>query len=184
MLSHVCFNKYFFHFSSLVWLCLLADALQQALQELESRRVSANNNLLVYLSCHHAYFCSSHLMSWFICDVERSPAEDVGFEFVVFNATRVVDVDHLEEWVDVLALNGDFKFGDEVRHFINSQVSTLIQIEVVKDLAKECLILAGKFENASFDFAEEVRDSLLGDLGVLFFRNLPDTLHHADKVFV
>jgi hypothetical protein len=64
-----------------------------------------------------------------------SLAKDVGFEFVVFNATAVVFVDDLEEGVNVLSLNGNLKFGDEVCHFVDGKVTALVQIEIVEDLS-------------------------------------------------
>lgn len=63
-------------------------------------------------------------------------------------------------------------------------MSTLVEVEVVEDLAEEGGVSSGKFEYASFHFSEEVRDGLLGDLRVLFFGYLPGRFHHADEVLV
>ena len=115
---------------------------------------------------------------------KRSLAEDVGFEFVVFNSSAVVFVDDLEEGVDVLSLNGNLELCDEVCHFVDGQVTTLVQIEIVEDLFKESRVALGKLKDAGFDFAKEVGDGLLGNLGVLFFRALPGRFHHADEVFI
>jgi hypothetical protein len=63
-------------------------------------------------------------------------------------------------------------------------VTTLVQIEIVEDLSKEGGVAASQFENARFDFTEEVGYGLLSNLGVLFFRDLPGGFHHAHEVFV
>ena len=110
--------------------------------------------------------------------------EDVGLKFIVFDSARVVDVDDLEEWVDVLSLNGDLKFCNQVGHLIDRKMSTLIQIEIVEDLLEEGWVTAGQFEDTALNLTEEVGDSLLGDLRVLFLWYLPGGLHHADEVLV
>lgn len=111
-------------------------------------------------------------------------AENVSLEFIVFDATCVVFVDHLEEGVYILPLDRDLKLGDEVSDFVNSEVTALVEVEVVEDLAEEGGVASGELENAGFHFAEEVRDGLLGDLRVLFLRDLPGGFHHADEVLV
>jgi len=117
-------------------------------------------------------------------DVVDSLAEDVGLELVVFNAARVVHVDDLEEGVDVLALNRNLELGNEVGHFVDGEVATLVQIEIVEDLSKEGGVAASQLENAGLDLTEKVRHGLLGDLGVLLLGHLPDGLHHADEVLI
>lgn len=67
-----------------------------------------------------------------------SLAKNVCFEFVVLNATRVVLVDDFEERVHVLALHGDLQLCDQVRHLVDCQEATLIQIEIVEDLLQKC----------------------------------------------
>jgi hypothetical protein len=119
-----------------------------------------------------------------ISESAGSLAENVGFEFFVFNSATVVFINNLEEGVDVLPLDRDLELGDEVGGFVNSEVAALVQIEIVEDLSKESRVTASQLENARLNFAEEVRDSLLGDLGVLFFGNLPGGFHHAYKVLV
>ena len=111
-------------------------------------------------------------------------AENVSLEFVVLDATGVVFVDHLEEGVYILPLDRDLKLGDEVSDFVNSEVTALVQVEVVEDLAEEGGVASGELENAGFDLTEEVGDGLLGDLRVLLLRDLPGGLHHADEVLV
>ena len=64
-------------------------------------------------------------------------SEDVGFEFFELDATGVVFVDYLEEWVDVLSFDGNLKFGDEVGYFVDCEVPALIQIKVIEDLLDE-----------------------------------------------
>lgn len=113
-----------------------------------------------------------------------SLAEDVGFEFVVFNSSAVVFVDDLEEGVNVLSFNGNLELGDEVSHFVDGEVTTLVQIEVVEDLSKESRVALGKLKDAGFDFTEEVGDGLLSNLRVLFFRDLPGRFHHANEIFI
>lgn len=113
-----------------------------------------------------------------------SLAENVGFEFVVFNSSAVVFVNNLEEGVDVLSLDGNLELGDEVSHFVDGKVTALVQIEVVEDLSKESRVALGKLKDAGFDFTKEMGDGLLGNLGVLFFRDLPSGFHHADEVLV
>ena len=63
--------------------------------------------------------------------------ENVGFKLVVFNSSRVVDIDHLEEWIDVLSFDGDLELGNEVGHLVDGEVAALIQIEIVEDLSQE-----------------------------------------------
>lgn len=89
--------------------------------------------------------------------------EDVLLEFIVFDATRVVGVDHLEEWVDELALDGDLQLSDQVCDLVDSEVATLVQVEVVEDLLKELRVLAGELPHARLNFAEQVGNSLLSD---------------------
>ena len=110
--------------------------------------------------------------------------ENVGFEFVVFDSSGVVHVHDLEEWVDVLSFDRDLKLRDEICHFVDCEVAALIQIEVIEDLLQEAWFAAGKFKHATLDFAEEMGNCLLGDLGVLLLRNLPGGLHHADEIFI
>ena len=113
-----------------------------------------------------------------------SLAENVGFEFVVFNSSTVVFVNNLEEGVDVLSLDGNLELGDEVSHFVDGEVTTLVQIEVVEDLSEESRVALGELKNAGFDFAEEVGHGLLGDLRVFLLRDLPGRFHHAHEVLV
>jgi len=63
-------------------------------------------------------------------------------------------------------------------------VTALVEVEVVEDLAEEGGVASGELKNAGFHFTEEVRDGLLGDLRVLFLRDLPGGFHHADEVLV
>ena len=63
-------------------------------------------------------------------------------------------------------------------------MTTLVQVEVIEDLAEEGRVTSSKLKNAGFDFTEEVRDGLLGDLGVLLLRDLPSRFHHANEVLV
>ena len=63
-------------------------------------------------------------------------------------------------------------------------MTALVQVEVVEDLAEEGGVTSSELKDAGFDLSEEVRDSLLGDLGVLLLRNLPSRLHHAHEVLV
>jgi len=63
-------------------------------------------------------------------------------------------------------------------------VTALVEVEVVEDLAEEGGVASGELENAGFHLTEEVRDGLLGDLGVFFFGDLPGRFHHADEVLV
>lgn len=110
--------------------------------------------------------------------------QDVLLKLVVLDAARVVHVDHLEEGVDKLALDGDLQLSDQVGHLVDGEVAALVQVEVVEDLLKELWVLAGQLPNAALNFAQEVGDSLLGDAGVLLLRNLPGGLHHANEVLV
>ena len=93
-------------------------------------------------------------------------------------------VDHLEEWVDVLSLDRDLKFCNKVGDLVNGQVTALIQIEIIEDLLQESWILSSQLEDARLNLAKQVRDGLLGDLGVLFFRDLPGRFHHSHEVLV
>jgi len=68
---------------------------------------------------------------------------DEGLELVVLNSSRVVLVDNLKEWIDVLSLDGDLQLGNEVGNLINGQVTTLVQIEIVEDFLEELWVLAG-----------------------------------------
>lgn len=52
--------------------------------------------------------------------------ENVGLELLVLNAAGVVGVDHLEEGVDVLALNTDLQLGNKVSYLVDGQVSALV----------------------------------------------------------
>jgi len=113
-----------------------------------------------------------------------SLAEDVCLELIIFDAASVVFVDHLEEGVDVFPLNGDLKFGDEVCDFIDGEVTTLVKVEIVEDLAEEGGVSAGKFKDAGLDLTEQVGDGLLGDLRVFLLGYLPGGFHHADEVLV
>ena len=110
--------------------------------------------------------------------------KNVALKFLVFNSTRVVDVDHFEEWVDVLPFDGNLKLCNQVGHLIDCEMSTLIQIEVIEDLLEEFWVAASQFEDTGLHFTEKMRDGLLGHCGVLLFWYLPCGLHHADKVFV
>jgi len=113
-----------------------------------------------------------------------SLAEDVCLELIIFDAASVVFVDHLEEGVDVFPLNGDLKFGDEVCDFIDGEVTTLVKVKIVEDLAEEGGVSAGKFKDTGLDLTEQVGDGLLGDLRVLLLGYLPGGFHHADEVLV
>lgn len=70
-------------------------------------------------------------------------SENVLLEFIVLDAARVVCVDNLEEGVDELALDGDLQLGNEIGDLVNSEVTALVQVEVVEDLLKELRVLAG-----------------------------------------
>ena len=78
--------------------------------------------------------------------------ENVSFKLFVFNSAGVVGVDNLEEGVDVLSLDRNLKLCNQVCHLINCKVSTLIQIEVAKDLLEEFWVTAGQFEDTGSDF--------------------------------
>ena len=111
-------------------------------------------------------------------------AENVALELSVFNAARVVCVDDLEEGVDELALDRNLQLGDQVGDFVDGEVAALVEVEVVEDLLEELRVLTGELPNARLNLAEEVRDGLLGDSGVLLLGNLPGGLHHGDEVLV
>ena len=99
--------------------------------------------------------------------------KDVSLKFFVLDSTRVVLVYNLEEWVDILSLNRNFQLSDEVGNFIDSKVTTLVQIEIVEDLFEEGRVLSGQLKDTSLNLAEQVGDCLLGDCGILFLWNLP-----------
>ena len=99
--------------------------------------------------------------------------KDVSLKFFVFNSTGVVLVYNLEEWVDILSFNRNLKLSDEVGNFIDSKVTTLVQIEIVEDLFEEGRVLSGQLKDTSLNLAEQVGDCLLGDCGILFLWNLP-----------
>lgn len=81
-------------------------------------------------------------------------AEDVSLKLFVFNATGVVGIDDLEEWVNVLALNGNLQFCDEVGYFINGEVATLVEVEVAENLAEEVGVFTCELPNAGSNFSE------------------------------
>ena len=110
--------------------------------------------------------------------------KDVSLKFFVLDSTRVVLVYNLEEWVDILSLNRNFQLSDEVGNFIDSKVTTLVQIEIVEDLFEEGRVLSGQLKDTSLNLAEQVGDCLLGDCGILFLWNLPGRFHHPYKVFI
>lgn len=110
--------------------------------------------------------------------------KNVGFEFIVFNSTRVVDVDHFEEWVDVFPFDGNLKLCNQVGHLIDCEMSTLIQIKVIEDLLEEFWVAASQFEDTSLYFTKKMGDGLLGHCSVLLLWYLPGGLHHANKVFI
>ena len=99
--------------------------------------------------------------------------KDVSLKFFVLDSTRVVLVYNLEEWVDILSFNRNLKLSDEVGNFIDSKVTTLVQIEIVEDLFEEGRVLSGQLKDTSLNLAEQVGDCLLGDCGILFLWNLP-----------
>ena len=99
--------------------------------------------------------------------------KDVSLKFFVLDSTRVVLVYNLEEWVDILSLNRNFQLSDEVGNFIDSKVTTLVQIEIVEDLFEEGRVLSGQLKDTSLNLAEQVGDCLLGDCSILFLWNLP-----------
>ena len=113
-----------------------------------------------------------------------SLTQNVGFELCVLDAARVVSVNHLEEGVDELALNGDLQLGDQVGDLVDGEVAAGVQVEVVKDLLQEGRVLSSQLPNARLNFAQEVGDCLLSDSGVLLLRDLPSRLHHANEVLV
>ena len=100
-------------------------------------------------------------------------SKDVSLKFFVLDSTRVVLVYNLEEWVDILSLNRNFQLSNEVGNFIDSKVTTLVQIEIVEDLFEEGRVLSGQLKDTSLNLAEQVGDCLLGDCGILFLWNLP-----------
>ena len=58
---------------------------------------------------------------------------------------------NLEEWVDILSFNRNLKFSDKIGNFVDSKVTTLIQIEVIENLFEEGRVLTGKFKDASLN---------------------------------
>ena len=82
--------------------------------------------------------------------------KDVSLKFFVLDSTRVVLVYNLEEWVDILSFNRNLKLSDEVGNFIDSKVTTLVQIEIVEDLFEEGRVLSGQLKDTSLNFAEQV----------------------------
>ena len=99
--------------------------------------------------------------------------KDVSLKFFVLDSTRVVLVYNLEEWVDILSFNRNLQLSDEIGNFIDSKVTTLVQIEIVEDLFEEGRVLSGQLKDTSLNLAEQVGDCLLGDCGILFLWNLP-----------
>lgn len=99
--------------------------------------------------------------------------ENVGLKFVVLDAATVVLVYNLEEGVDVLALDGDLQFCNQIGHFVDSEVAALVQVEVLENLLKESWVFARQLEDAGLDLSEEVGHGLLGDLRVFLLRHLP-----------
>ena len=100
-------------------------------------------------------------------------SKDVSLKFFVLDSTRVVLVYNLEEWVDILSFNRNLQLSDEIGNFIDSKVTTLVQIEIVEDLFEEGRVLSGQLKDTSLNLAEQVGDCLLGDCGILFLWNLP-----------
>ena len=90
--------------------------------------------------------------------------QNVSFKLVVLNSTGVVHVDDLEEWVDVLSFDRNLKLCNEIGHLVNSQVTALIQIEIVEDLLEEGWVTTGQLEDTALYLTEKMRHSLLGDL--------------------
>lgn len=78
-------------------------------------------------------------------------SKDVSLKFFVLNSTGVVLVYHLEEWVDILSFNRNLKFSDQIGNFVDSKVTTLIQIEVIENLFEEGRVLSGQLEDASLN---------------------------------
>lgn len=79
-------------------------------------------------------------------------AHDVGLKLSVLNNARVVGINHLEEWVHILALDADLQLCDQVCDLINSETTRLVQVEVVEDLSQQVRVLSGQLEDTVADF--------------------------------
>ena len=58
---------------------------------------------------------------------------------------------NLEEWVDILSFNRNLKFSDQIGNFVDSKVTTLIQIEIIENLFEEGRVLSGQLKDASLN---------------------------------
>jgi len=111
-------------------------------------------------------------------------AANVGFELFVLDSARVVGVDHLEEGVDVLALDGDLELGNKVGHLVDGQMAGVVEVKVVENLAQEGGVVTAKLEGTGAHLSKKVVNGLSNGLGVFVLGNLPGGLHHLDKVLV
>ena len=60
---------------------------------------------------------------------------------------------NLEEWVDILSLNRNLQLSDKIGNFIDSKVTTLVQIEIVEDLFEEGRVFSGQLKDTSLNLA-------------------------------
>ena len=58
---------------------------------------------------------------------------------------------NLEEWVDILSFNRNLKYSDQIGNFVDSKVTTLIQIEIIENLFEEGRVLSGQLEDAGLN---------------------------------
>ena len=75
-------------------------------------------------------------------DLSVRVLSNIVFELVKFNSSRVVGVNHLEERIYELSLDGDLKLGDHVGNFIDSEMAALVKVEIRENFAEQLDVIS------------------------------------------